>query len=430
MRNLRPVTSIVLMLIFGSVACLVSSCAKQQPAWTCSAPFELGEIGTLKGDLLYGTDDSTGEMLVCDTKTGKILWQRRIGDKFFSRTPVFRDQAGLICTVGHPDGNSNTSSKHLLAFDDRTGKLAWSMPVLKEPGRFHYKFNDGWLFAWEDYQPKTITAVDLTTRKLVWRCQLPLTNAEKPDIDDIVAGPKAVAVALTQGPQKKLLLLQRNNGQILHSEQIGEIGAELSSTGSVIFLNDANLHVVKAIDLAAGKVAWQYVGQGTDKVMVACPTGNETTKTVLVSVSTGSNLTRADFHALDPKSGRVLWSVPMEELGDFRYCRQFDNEALVVDTGKQLVALDQRTGEVRWREPAADFIPSSYTNLVLAMTEDNSFETFTITVIEPRGGKVITKLRNPAGVTEANQASIISDGKRLYLLKGTNDLVAMDIPQH
>src|SRR5215211_3353587 len=83
------------------------------------------------GCVAFNTESCT--VIVCDAKTGKILWQEWLGDPLMSQPAIDRGRLYIAYPAGQRkshQASSNRSSGHkLLCADLKTGRHIWEQPI-------------------------------------------------------------------------------------------------------------------------------------------------------------------------------------------------------------------------------------------------------------------------------------------------------------
>ena len=177
------------------------------------------------GCVAFNTESCT--VVVCDAKSGKVLWQEWLGDPLMSQPAIYNHRLYIAHPAGQRNSNasqqsssSDRSSYRLLCADLKTGTHIWdqeipsdviSAPIL-DSGRVHFTCFDGTSFC--------LTANNGT---LVWKKANSGTSAP------LVAGAEVIQTIKVQGsiiPLEGLKKIDSNNGNEKDKKLLGQSDAK------------------------------------------------------------------------------------------------------------------------------------------------------------------------------------------------------------
>ena len=251
---------------------------------------------------------ATGELIVLDAVTGKVLWRKNILDEngaenitwAVSASPLIVDET-VIVQPGGPNGKS------IVAYNKNTGARVWS------------SLNDRASYASpmltvlnNKRQIVTITAVravglDASSGKLLW--EYPWTteydiNSAQP----IITGPNRLVISSGYGHGAALLEITAAGAKkIWENKKLkNKFNSSVFHNGYIYGFDDS---IFTCIDAQTGETAWKAGRYGFGQVLLASGhlvITSETGEVVLLKADPTAHRELAKFQALD---GRT-WNVP------------------------------------------------------------------------------------------------------------------------
>jgi outer membrane protein assembly factor BamB len=270
-------------------------------------------VGRFGGGNIYGVD----------AKTGKEIWRQSVGGPYVA---TMDSTAGLVF---FPE-----QSRGLLAFEVRTGDLAWSREDLR--GDVNPLAVDGLVYT--SKQEGGFHALDAETAKDVWR------NSDVGKVGSSAYG-EGLVVVLGDG---RLTALDAATGERKWSaEAASRIHGlyPIAIADGVVFAPEGG----GAFRLADGKQLW--TGGGRHRCY-------------------GQGLLFGNTFAVDAKTGRTLWAVSRKDLqsaGDICGAPIYHNGVIYFGTGfgssskyvESFFALDAKSGRVLWRYKSGGVVCTS-----------------------------------------------------------------------
>jgi outer membrane protein assembly factor BamB len=283
--------------------------------YNTTVPFTRVGWGSLAADPETGavfSQNVDGQFVAMD-RAGKTLWEHRLGEEYGrgsgyggrTLTPLVDEDRVIVGVVGAGWGDIGPPRQRYMAFDKRTGAVRWvstpaqvpfddannqASPTLAVIGGRHLVIGggaDGWMYA-----------VDSRTGDPVWRYQLSVRGLNSPPV---VVGDVVYAA---------------------HSEENPEGGP----MGAVVAFDGRGTG-----DITKTATAWRTTGLTVGFAGPAVADGR------VYAVDNAANL-----HALDQRTGRLLWSHNLGTIG---------RAAPVVADGK--IFLTEQNGKVLIVEPGA-----------------------------------------------------------------------------
>lgn len=206
----------------------------------------------------------TGEsgLLSLDPKTGEILWNYKTPGEVMPTPAVDKDTVYIT-----------TGDKHLYAINPKTGEERWRLYLGSNISMSSPNIKNGVLYVGGGApRPYTFYAVDLESRKLVW----------KREFEDVYAGLDDVPPSIYK------------NKYVFTTA--------LEETGDPSKPN----HMIYAMDIKTGDVVWEE-SLGTGEMVKNNKSGAPIVYEDAVFV--GSPITKT-FYSFDAKTGKQLWNYP------------------------------------------------------------------------------------------------------------------------
>lgn len=244
-----------------------------------STPFSGGDphcTPTVDGDLVFGLS-LEGDLVCCETKTGKLVWQKSMSKDFggrmhsgwgFSESPLV-DGDLLICTPG--------GDKALLAaLNKKTGKVVWQTEV---PEKLGDRGGDGAAYSsivishaagvkqYVTLVGRGMVGVDAKTGKLLWHYN-EVANGTANIPTPIVQGDYVFCSSGYNDGGTALLKISKNGKELTANEEYYFKSGEMQNHhGGMILLGDYvymghghNNGFPLCVDLKTGKDAWRIEG--------------------------------------------------------------------------------------------------------------------------------------------------------------------------
>ncbi|HKP87916.1 MAG TPA: PQQ-binding-like beta-propeller repeat protein [Blastocatellia bacterium] len=231
------------------------------------------------GYVAFNTESCT--VIVCDAKTGKLVWQEWLGDPLMSQPAIYKGRLYIAYPAGQRRHKSNAShgrggSHSLLCADLKTGKHVWDQPitgdVISAPvisgNQVYLTCFEGTSFCLDAFKGSVVWKKQNagTSAPLVAGGQVVLTQKEKRD-GKAYEGMKRLHAR--GGEEKDRKLLAESEAQYLEKNKGGGVAITKSQSaaldGAVGFgggappaakLEAANDHL--GVDTVAG--GWAYQG--------------------------------------------------------------------------------------------------------------------------------------------------------------------------
>ncbi len=269
----------------------------------------------------YGEKDEHVQVLeAIDMDTGKRLWQRKLLKAHYAER--------LACSNHFLIANTK---KEIQIFEASTGKEWWTLPAR---GNVDVEMALSGETLYAAVKPGFISAVDVRSRKIIREM-------------DFSGG------------------LQAENGRTLYIQAL----AIIPSGNLIISVYSEKQTQACLFDLATGKRLWQS------------PPLTE----VFSFASDGRSLIvryQDRILALEPKSWKKIWAY--DEVKGFESELMLSGQMMyMVDGNGDLVALDGRDGNVRWKRPLVEgrfaeaLTPHVFNDMIMAIT-DNTLSTFSL----------------------------------------------------
>lgn len=373
--------------------------ATLQPAWVFTAGGDISATPAVAGNAVY-FPDWAGNLYAVDKNKGTLIWSTKISD--YDKMPgslarVTPAVAGDLLILGDIESKVH-SGANVIAVDRNSGIMRWMTQVDTHPaaiitgspvvaGNTVYvgvsSSEEG--LATNPAYPccsfrGSIVALDLHTGKIKWQ------TFTMPDNQGLPTGYSGGAVwqpfAIDQ--QRRTLYAGTGNNYEVPQSVKDCLATATGSAASACFAADDYFDTALALDLDTGRVKWATRVQGEDVWTVACLTNPNPVACPEPSSpdydlgGSGPNLLpglvgfgqkSGIYWALDPDSGKILWSSvvgPGSTLGGIEWGTATDGKHIFVSitngghkpyplidgsstTGGAWSALDAATGKILWQ---------------------------------------------------------------------------------
>ncbi len=286
-----------------------------------------------------------GQVLGVRPGDGNCVWRWASGASFFSAPTVSQETIYLV-----------TGEKKLVALSIDSGQMKWEMTCNIMPATAASGLASPAQTLYLPCRSPKLTAVDPTTRRVLWQTALSSQSDLRADLTPIVVD-DLVCTALSNG---EAVACRTGDGYIVWRSRPGMINEAIAgwiAVGETLFagLRDGT---VAALSANTGRVQWTYATppdkSGSRRALSGSPLHH---RNVLYVAGENHYL-----HALDPWSGRELWHV---EPGSRRIeagPALGGDAVLVADRSQRLwaveriFALDELLSRERWVEAAAAMV--------------------------------------------------------------------------
>ena len=401
---------------------------KLSPKWVFTTGGDISATAAVSDGAVY-VPDWGGNLFKINAQTGKQIWSNSIAE--YIRDPSIT--TAISRTSPAVEGNKviigSQQGAYLMAINKDTGNLIWKTKldnhpaaiITQSPAIYGNRVYVGVASSEEglatdpNYQCCTfrgsMTAVDLTTGKILWKTYTVPNNGGKPN------GYSGVAVwgsTPAIDPKRKLVYIATGNNYSVPQKVkncIAQLPSQTPSDQSQCLAPNDYLDSIMALDLNTGAVKWSNKLEGYDTWNVACirgsaencpdPKGDDYDfgqAPMLFTVRNagksrdlvGAGQKSGVFWALDPDTGKVVWSQivgPGGTTGGIQWGSATDSQRVYVAisnslskkynlqpsgktiTGGSWSALDAATGKIIWQtaDPAGakDQAPMTVANGVV-----------------------------------------------------------------
>lgn len=264
------------------------------------------------GYVAFNTESCT--IFVVDEKTGKLVWQKWLGDPLMSQPAIYKGQIFMAYPGGQRGANSNAEGTHRLAsMDLKTGTNRWeqaissdviSAPVISD-GTVYVTCFDGASYAFE-----------VDSGKLLWKKENSGTTAPVISKGQVIISQKQtegansyeglVRMDAAQGNQKDKVPLTKKAAKYLDEGKGGGVGITSQQAGSL----DSSVGFANAPQSAELSKANKNVGVNT----VVGGWAYQGSRAV-VSKGKVLNSQGIHLHSVDAASGKIAWQAEMKGNG-------------------------------------------------------------------------------------------------------------------
>jgi Ca-activated chloride channel family protein len=303
------------------------------------------------GYVAFNTESCT--IVVVDEKTGKVVWQKWLGDPLMSQPAIYKGQIFMAYPGGQRGAKASTEGSHRLgSMDLKTGTTRWeqvissdviSAPVISD-GKVYVTCFDGDSYAFE-----------ADTGKLLWKKENSGTTAPVISKGQVMISQKQtegansyegiVRMDAARGEQKDKAPLTKKAAKYLDEGKGGGVGVSAQQAGTL----DSSVGFGNAPQSAELDKANKNVG-------VKTVVGGWAYQGSRVVVSKGKvlNSQGTHLHSVDAASGKISWQAEMKGAGVKDDSQVFSPPASGRDylylTGSlgHMVSVRQFDGEVRF----------------------------------------------------------------------------------
>jgi outer membrane protein assembly factor BamB len=267
------------------------------------------------GGVLYAVNNS-GFAFALDAKTGKTIWERRIGHLNASSPTYYKHRLYIV----------NLDPGHIVKLDAATGKMIWKQEL---PGRAESSpvvVDNSVYFGCEDGKLYSLSTVNGNVR---WATQLggPVKAAPAYYGGRLYVGDYGGDMNAVEAKTGKLLWQTGSLGT-------GVSGGQFYSTPAVAFgrvYAGNNDDRVYSFDLSDGELAWTYSTGGYAYSAPTVASTEHSPPTVYIGSFDGN------VYALDAKDGTVRWSRStggqvvgsLSAIGEIVYVAEFTNQRTI-----------------------------------------------------------------------------------------------------
>lgn len=303
---------------------------KPKVRWSHAVP-DTGFIAApaIVGKTVYIGDDM-GTMHALDFATGKVRWQRSVGDSIaINATPtvidgvlLFGDDAGIMHALNAKDGTTRWTFK-------TEGPIVSSVNLSGK--RMVFGSYDG-----------SVYCLDRTSGKLVWKCET----------EDKLHGTPGIAKdrVLVAGCDSRMHVIDLASGAERCRIDIESVsGSSAAIIGDRVFIGTYGNQVL-GIDLSAKKILWRF--EHPDRQFPYLSSAALTEKLVVIG---GRD---KNVYALNQATGKPTWTFPAK--GRVEASAVIAGDLAIVGTQKGvLFGIDINTGKPAWQFEAGDSITAS-----------------------------------------------------------------------
>lgn len=388
-----------------------SNVGQLAPAWTFTTGGDVSATPTVSDDSVF-VPDWAGNMFRIDAATGAKVWSHKVAEYdgiagAFSRTNPALYRSTLIF------GDQNGA--HLIAVDKAKGRKVWvtqldSHPaavITQSPVVYGNRVYVGVSSVEENFATDpsyacctfrgSMMALDAQTGAILWKTYMVPDNGGQPG--GYSGGAIWGSTAVVDGRRGSLYITTGNNYDVPQSVKDCQAA---DPTSSSCLAPDDHIDSFVALNLNTGAIKWATRLQGYDAWTVACISGAGTNPNCptpagpdydfgqgpMLFTAGGRQLLAAGqksgfFWALDPATGRVVWSTvvgPGGTLGGSEWGSATDGQRIYVaiansthqpytlvsgqtTTGGAWSALNAATGAIIWQtaDPLGDIDPGAVT---------------------------------------------------------------------
>lgn len=264
------------------------------------------------GYVAFNTESCT--IYVVDEKTGKIVWQKWLGDPLMSQPAIYKGQIFMAYPGGQRNAKPSAEGTHRLAsMDLKTGTNRWeqvissdviSAPVISD-GKVYVTCFDGTSYAFE-----------VDTGKLLWKQENSATTAPVISKGQVITSQKQtegansyeglVRIDAVQGSQKDKVPLTKKAAKYLDEGKGGGVGVSSQQASSL----DSSVGFANAPQSAE-------LGKANKNVGVTTVVGGWAYQGSRAVVSKGKvlNSQGVHLHSVDATSGKIAWQAEMKGAG-------------------------------------------------------------------------------------------------------------------
>lgn len=276
------------------------------PGPRATPTFANGRLYTLGG---------TGLLTCLDASRGTAFWQRDIKEASGAKVPIWAFSGSPLVAgdlvIVYAGGDRG---KGLIAYDSRSGKVAWTAPAGTSSYSSPQLTSLGGTTQCLMLHDGGLTAVDVNTGAKLWETGQPMKGAPRTGQPRLLE-PNQLLVPTLDGTGCSLIEISRNGTQWTAANKWESKGLKPEFPDLVVYRGYAygfDVSIFCCLNLADGKRAWKEGRYGRGQVVLlqdqnALLVSSETGELILLAADPGALKELGRFQALDGKT----WNHPV-----------------------------------------------------------------------------------------------------------------------